>query len=81
MTKDLQLMRDDIVDSAYKELVAQVNAMIDAAVRQERERCAVICDGEINPNPPEVVSTYNSGCYNTAEYLADAIRSQGKTNE
>ena len=36
MTEDLQLMRDDIVDSAYEELVAQVNAMIKTAVLEER---------------------------------------------
>ena len=39
MTEDLQLMRDDIVNTAYDDLVALVNAMIKTAVLQERERC------------------------------------------
>ena len=49
-----------------------------AAVIQERERCAAICDAETNPTGYEQVSTYNSGCFNTAEYLADVIRNRGE---
>ena len=58
-----------------------VHTLLAAAILQERERCAAICDTEINPDPLELVSTYNAGCYNTAEYLANAIRNQGKPND
>ena len=44
----------------------------------EREACAKVCDAECNPTPNEGhITTYQSGCYITAEYLASAIRTRG----
>ena len=78
MTEDLQLMRDDIVDSAYEELVAQVNAMIDVAVRQERERCSAICDEETGPVLNGCPAAFFDGGCDMAKYLAAEIRNQGE---
>jgi hypothetical protein len=45
----------------------------------EREACAKLCDAECNPTPNEGnITTYQSGGYITAEYLASAIRSRGQ---
>jgi hypothetical protein len=46
----------------------------------EREACAKLCDENTNPNADkyEPVSQYQSGCYITAEYLAEAIRGRGQ---
>ena len=57
---------------------AIASSMLDAAVRQEREDCAVICDAESNFELQKLVSQYDAGCFNTAEYLADEIRNQGE---
>jgi hypothetical protein len=44
----------------------------------EREACAKLCDAECNPTPNEGnITTYQSGGYITAEYLASAIRARG----
>jgi len=49
-------------------------ALIAAA---EREACAKLCDAECNPAPNEGhVSSYQAGCYITAEFLAAAIRAR-----
>ena len=80
MTEDLQLMRDDIVESAYEELVAQVNAMIKAVVLQERELCASVCEKiriTLLANPDDVERGFNAALRTAAA----AIRNQGKTNE
>ena len=87
MTEDLQLMRDDIVDSAYEELVAQVNAMIDVAILQERERCAAICDDITQAYRTSVDSSIwltvsgkllHEGMYGGARDCAEAIRKPGE---
>jgi hypothetical protein len=45
----------------------------------EREACAKLCDAECNPTPNEGhITTYQSGGYITAEYLAAAIRARGQ---
>jgi len=45
----------------------------------EREACAKICDAECNPTPHEGhITTYQSGGYIMAEYLASAIRARGQ---
>ena len=45
----------------------------------EREACAKLCDAECNPAPNEGhVSSYQAGCYITAEYLAADIRRRGQ---
>jgi hypothetical protein len=44
----------------------------------EREACAKLCDAECNPTPNEGnITTYQSGGYIAAEYLASAIRARG----
>jgi hypothetical protein len=45
----------------------------------EREACAKVCDAECNPTPHEGhITTYQSGGYIMAEYLASAIRARGQ---
>jgi hypothetical protein len=45
----------------------------------EREACAKVCDAECNPTPNEGhITTYQSGGYIMAEYLASAIRARGQ---
>jgi|APGre2960657404_1045060.scaffolds.fasta_scaffold70928_2 hypothetical protein len=45
----------------------------------EREACAKVCDEDKNKlgNGDEYLSQFESGCYVTAEFLADAIRARG----
>jgi hypothetical protein len=52
-------------------------ALVAAA---EREACAKLCDALKNPidDPLAPVGQYESGCYITAEFLADAIRARGQ---
>lgn len=58
---------------------AEVRAIIDGAIQEEREACAKVCDAECNPAPNEGhVSSYQAGCYITAEYLAADIRRRGQ---
>ena len=49
-----------------------------ALVREdEREACAKLCDAECNKEDPiKIIGTYESGCYLTAEFLANEIRSR-----
>ncbi len=48
--------------------------LVEAA---EREACAKLCDAECNPTPNEGnITTYQSGGYIMAEYLASAIRAK-----
>ena len=43
----------------------------------EREACAALCDAECNKEAPmKIISTYESGCYMMAEFLANEIRSR-----
>jgi len=52
-------------------------ALVAAA---EREACAKVCDAECNPTPNEGhITTYQSGGYIMAEYLASAIRARGQS--
>lgn len=56
----------------------EVRLIIEGAIQEEREACAKLCDEECNPTPNEGnITTYQSGGYITAEYLASAIRSRG----
>ena len=68
---------------AFKPLMEcdkEVLKLINAAIEEEREACAKVCDENTNPNADkyEPVSQYQSGCYITAEYLAAAIRARGQ---
>ena len=62
-----------IIALAYAQKFAEV-------VRaEEREACAKVCDAECNPTPHEGhITTYQSGGYIMAEYLASAIRARGQ---
>jgi hypothetical protein len=68
---------------AFKPLMEcdkEVLKLVNAAIEEEREACAKICDAECNPTPNEGnITTYQSGCYITAEYLAAAIRARGQS--
>jgi hypothetical protein len=56
-----------------------VRLIIEGAIQEEREACAKLCDAECNPTPHEGhITTYQSGGYIIAEYLASAIRSRGQ---
>jgi hypothetical protein len=56
-----------------------VRLIIEGAIQLEREACAKLCDAECNPAPNEGhITTYQSGGYIIAEYLASAIRSRGQ---
>jgi hypothetical protein len=67
---------------AFKPLMQcdqEVLKLVNAAIKAEREACAKVCDAECNPTPYEGhITTYQSGCYITAEYLAAAIRARGQ---
>ena len=53
----------------------QSDEAIKAAVLQERERCAAICDIQIASGQLSKLEIYR------ARFIADAIRNQGKTND
>lgn len=56
--------------------VEKFTELVEAA---EREACAKICDAECNPTPHEGhITSYQSGGYIAAEYLATAIRARGQ---
>jgi hypothetical protein len=87
------LKRDDIIRMAreaglytkcevhsavpFDQLLERFAALVAAA---EREACAKLCDALKNPidDPLAPVGQYESGCYITAEFLADAIRARGQ---
>ena len=49
------------------------------AVLREREACAKLCEGCMNQaDPLTPVSTYQSGAFTIAEFLAIAIRQRGE---
>jgi hypothetical protein len=70
-----------LVRGEYK-LVDVVKDIVDKAENaalEEREACAKVCDAECNPTPHEGhITTYQSGGYIMAEYLASAIRARGQ---
>jgi hypothetical protein len=70
-----------LVRGEYK-LVDVVKDIVDKAENAalaEREACAKVCDAECNPTPHEGhITTYQSGGYIMAEYLASAIRARGQ---
>ena len=56
--------------------VEKFTELVEAA---EREACAKICDAECNPTPHEGhITSYQSGGYIAAEYLATATRARGQ---
>jgi hypothetical protein len=65
------------IEISWDNLVKGAMQLIEA----EREACAKVCDENTNPNTDkyEAVSQYQSGCYITAEYLAEAIRARGQS--
>jgi hypothetical protein len=86
MTKDdiIRLAREAGFDShdmsadftCNLENIERFAALVAAA---EREACAKVCDAECNPTPYEGhITTYQSGGYIMAEYLASAIRARGQ---
>jgi hypothetical protein len=57
----------------------QLQRFANLVAAAEREKCAKLCDALKNPidDPLAPVGQYESGCYITAEFLADAIRARG----
>ncbi|CAB4121867.1 hypothetical protein UFOVP20_18 [uncultured Caudovirales phage] len=54
-------------------------SIIFDAVKSEREACAKLCEGCMNQADPLIpVSTYQSGAFTIAEFLATAIRQRGE---
>jgi hypothetical protein len=79
--------RDEIMRMAQEagivvtgEAVWKLCELVAAA---EREACAALCDEDKNKlgNENEYLSQFESGCYVTAEFLAEAIRARGNVNE
>jgi hypothetical protein len=59
--------------------MGQIERFATLVAAAEREACAKVCDAECNPAPNEGhVSSYQAGCYITAEFLAAAIRARGQ---
>ena len=70
----LKYMQGTAVSREIMELLAL--AFEDGRVA-EREACAALCDAECNKEDPmKIISTYESGCYMMAEFLANEIRSR-----
>jgi len=57
----------------------ELNVFANLVAAAEREECAALCDKHTRPidDPLARVGLYDSGCYTTAEFLADAIRARG----
>jgi hypothetical protein len=81
MTKDdiIRMAREAGIPETATEGVFIANSDdLGRLIAAEREACAKVCDAECNPTPNEGhITTYQSGCYITAEYLASAIRTRG----
>jgi hypothetical protein len=87
------MTRDDVIRMANEAYCSRVNLHTDqkASISRlerfaklvaaiEREACAKVCDAECNPTPHEGhITTYQSGGYIMAEYLASAIRARGQS--
>jgi hypothetical protein len=63
----------------FDNTVKELERFAELVAAAEREACAKVCDAECNPTPNEGnITTYQSGGYITAEYLAAAIRARGQ---
>ena len=83
------MKRDDIIRMAkeaggddwgiFRDFMPELERFASLVAKYEREACAKLCDAECNPAPNEGhVSSYQAGCYITAEYLAADIRRRGR---
>ncbi len=70
----------DKVDPVHNDMVTLTVDELGRLLAAEREACAKLCDALKNPidDPLAPVGQYESGCYITAEFLADAIRARGQ---
>ena len=72
-----ELIRQDEAKSCAEHYFEIMSIAIDSARKGEREACAKLCDAECNKEDPmKIISTYESGCYMMAEFLANEIRSR-----
>ena len=63
----------------FKDFMPEIECFAALVAEAEREACAKLCDAECNPTPNEGhITTYQSGGYIIAEYLAAAIRARGQ---
>ena len=73
----VELIRAEERDKCAQDYLQDCIDSIDAATLEEREACAALCDAECNKEDPmKIIGTYESGCYLTAEFLANEIRSR-----
>ena len=72
-----KLIRQDEAKSCAEHYLGIMRDAVEQAVLKEREACAKLCDAECNQQEPmKIISTYESGCYMMAEFLANEIRSR-----
>ena len=72
-----EIIRLDETKACAKHYLEIMRDAIASAVLKEREVCAALCDAECNKEDPmKIIGTYESGCYLTAEFLANEIRSR-----
>ena len=72
--KEQQMIRDGWRQCAKGQRTTQYCGLLDAAVKDEREACAKVCEG-LRPSKPEYDQRFNDGC----TLSAAAIRARGET--
>ena len=74
-----ELVRADERDKCAQDYLQDCADAVGAARLEEREACAKLCEGCMNQADPLIpVSTYQSGAFTIAEFLATAIRQRGE---
>ena len=84
MTRDQvdELMRENGIVVVGEAVYILCNLVESESAAAEREACAKVCEAECNPTPHEGhITSYQSGGYITAEYLASAIRARGQRGD
>jgi hypothetical protein len=71
--KEQQMIRDGWRQCAKGQRTTQYCGLLDAAVKDEREACAKVCEG-LRPSKPEYDQRFNDGC----TLSAAAIRARGE---
>jgi len=81
LTPEDSKFTDTVVAAGIPLIVASMyGKALRKLVEDEREACAKVCDAECNPTPNEGhITTYQSGGYIMAEYLASSIRARGQS--
>lgn len=74
--KEQQMIRDGWRQCAKGQRTTQYCGLLDAAVKDEREACAKVCEG-LRPSKPEYDQRFNDGC----TLSAAAIRARGEQEQ